>query len=132
MLYDVYKVELGQLQDQSEPEEYEFERVEEMVKFARHMHKLVNDGEYRRKRGQKKFGSVRIHEEIFENFTKLTNSLADLLATKKQPDFTRLILFTKIEEWPEADDPYFQFMVKKLDNKWEGQIMPSIEIVHID
>jgi hypothetical protein len=125
---------------QKELEEYEFDTVEEMVKFARHMNQLVSDANYRPKRGYKKIGGIRIHEELFTNFTKLTNSLADLMnmKMKKQPDYSRLILFKKDEEMTaDFQDPYFQSMLKRLHKKWQedglsAESFPSIEIIIID
>ena len=123
---------------QKELDEYEFDTVEEMVKFARHMNQLVSDANYRPKRGYKKIGGIRIHEELFTNFTKLTNSLADLLNMRKQPDFSRVILFIK-DEWMEGffEDLYFKTMIKRLHKKWQedglsAELFPSIEIIIID
>lgn len=145
MNYEVYSlnpqgVNLGQFifMEQKEVKEYEFDTVEEMVNFARHMYQLVSDVNYRPKRGCKKIGEIRIHEELFTNFTKLTNSLADLLKMKKQPDYSRLILFQKDEEMTaDFQDPYFQSMLKRLHKKWQddgvsAESFPSIEIVIID
>ena len=124
--------------EQNEVDEYEFDTVEEMVKFARHMNQLVSDANYRLKRGYKTIGKIRIHEEIFTNFTKLTNSLADLLNMRKQPDLSRVILFMK-DEWREGffEETYFQGMIKRLHKKWQedgvsAELFPRIEIIIID
>ena len=143
MNYEVYSlvpqgVNLGEFIFMQEVEVYEFDTVKEMVKFARHMYQLVSDVNYRPKRGYKIIGEIRIHEELFTNFTKLTNSLADLLNMKKKPDYTRLILFKKDEEMiPDFQDPYFQSMLKRLHKKWQddgvsAESFPSIDIVIID
>ena len=142
MNYEVYQVlpVLGMFifKHQKELDEYEFDTVEEMVKFARHMNQLVSDANYRPKRGYKKIGGIRIHEELFTNFTKLTNSLADLLNMGKKPDYSRLILFKKDEEMGmDFEDPYFKNMIKRLHKKWQedglsAELFPSIEIIIID
>ena len=144
MIYDVYSLEQQHVNrgififKEKDVDEYEFDTVEEMVKFARHMNRLVCDANYRPKRGYKKIGEIRIHEELFTNFTKLTNSLADLMNMKKQPDYSRLILFKKDEEMTaDFQDPYFQSMLKRLHKKWQDdgvstESFPSIEIVIID
>ena len=145
MNYEVYSldpqgVNSGEFifMEQKEVKEYEFDTVEGMVKFSRHMYQLVSDANYRPKRGYKRIGKIRIHEEIFTNFTKLTNSLADLMNMKKQPDYSRLILFKKDEELNvDFQDPYFQSMIKRLHKKWQddgvsAESFPSIEIVIID
>ncbi|MDB2333426.1 hypothetical protein N9V30_00560 [Candidatus Poseidoniales archaeon] len=145
MNYEVYSLDLRGVNRgifvfnlQKEVDEYEFDTVEEMVKFARHMNQLVSDANYRPKRGYKKIGKIRIHEELFTNFTKLTNSLADLLNMGKQPDFSRVILFMK-DEWMEGffEEPYFLGMIKRLHKKWHedgvgAELFPRIEIIIID
>ena len=145
MNYEVYSLdqERGKkgifiFEEQNKVDEYEFDTVEEMVKFARHMNQLISDANYRPKRGYKKIGKIRIHEEIFTNFTKLTNSLADLLNMRKQPDYSRLILFKKDEEIGiDFQDPYFLSMIKRLHKKWHedgvgAELFPRIEIIIID
>ena len=144
MNHEVYRllpiVNLGMFifKHEKELDEYGFDTAEEMVKFARHMNQLVSDANYRPKRGYKKIAKIRIHEEIFTNFTKLTNSIADLLNMRKQPDFSRVILFMKDERREGFfEEPYFQGMIKRLHKKWQedgvsAELFPRIEIIIID
>jgi hypothetical protein len=136
MLYDVYKAESGftELKLSSEPEEYEFEKIEEMVNFARHMYNLVHKKDFLSTRNKKRFEKVMIYEEIFESLTRLANSLSDLVKTKKQPNFNRLILFYRGMVLDDNDE-YFKYVLKKLFDKWNDSDMNSkicIEIVEID
>ena len=133
MRCDVYKVEYNQLRYQSEPEEYEFEKVEEMVNFARHMYNLVHKKDFLSTRNKKRFEKVMIYEEIFESLTRLANSLSDLVNSKK-PNFNRLILFYR-GTMPDNSDEYFKCVLKKLFDNWKDDDMNSnicIEIVEID